>query len=678
MNKPTFTIFLSLVLFPLFFANAAFAQDTYTKLCLQAIESEKAGNLDEAISKYTDAINSKPSDWTGYCYRGKVYLYIKKFDKALTDISKAITLSPNTSSLYSVRGDCYYGEGIYDKAINDYTTALSNKGNKLDKQLLYLTYYNRGQVYFRTSQYQSAIDDFNQAIGLANDAHQNVTTIHSWRAMAYMNTKNFPEVINDFDIYLAANPNDLSGLFYQGFAYMKNGETEKARANASRLLEADPTHEVFFSGSRMMEIYNLDTRRIKSKQLVNEANTLIAEEKSASSKVLANMKLADAFKNLDTAWLYAPDISAEEKDLKDSILNDIFRVYPQLKTKPEISEFVRKYAVQASGATKERKYDEAIGLWSKVLKISPFYPMAYYNRALLLALKEDYRSSILDMQNYLNLLPEASDARTAKDKIYEWEGKLKETPVAQTQEAHHQYEAINTILSPKYSAGNFHFAMGFGGSLGLQFDKNSSLGDYWSQEKPSNVNQKYSGDIPLLYSGDIEIICKPLKRFGFGAFGKWTGGIGTKADVSGTKYILNMGCFQYGGLARFYFMVNDLQKKPDLYFQYALGQTSLNGYYGVATMSGIVYNYSYLKNLSGNGPYNSFGVGMGGKISKHGYLTLSLDYLSSKIDEITYEVTTGEKSGEEKNGTLKNNSDNSNITATYKGVVLKFLFGFCF
>ncbi|MDP4189461.1 MAG: hypothetical protein Q8905_15535, partial [Bacteroidota bacterium] len=145
MNKPTFTIFLSLVFFPLFFANAAFAQDTYTKLCLQAIESEKAGNLDEAISKYTDAINSKPTEWTGYCYRGKVYLYIKKFDKAISDVSKAITLSPNTSSLYSVRGDCYYGERIYDKAINDYTTALSNKGNKLDKQLLYQTYYNRGQ-----------------------------------------------------------------------------------------------------------------------------------------------------------------------------------------------------------------------------------------------------------------------------------------------------------------------------------------------------------------------------------------------------------------------------------------------------------------------------------------------------------------------------------------------------
>jgi hypothetical protein len=216
-------------------------------------------------------------------------------------------------------------------------------------------------------------------------------------------------------------------------------------------------------------------------------------------------------------------------------------------------------------------------------------------------------------------------------------------------------------------------AFAFGGSFGIQIAKNPSLAELWTQSTPS-LDYKYSDKLPFLYSGDIEIAGKPLKRIGIGVFGKLGGGIGARTKVSGTKYNLDMASLQYGGLARFYFLINDLGKTPDLYLQYAYGKSTLSGSYSVSTMDGIIFDYSYMKHFKGSAPYNSVGLGMGGKISKHGYLTLSLDYLSSKFEKITYEITTNTAVPAEvgEKGSLPN------TTANYNGIVMKFMFGFCF
>ena len=65
-----------------------------------------------------------------------------------------------------------------------------------------------------------------------------------------------------------------------------------------------------------------------------------------------------------------------------------------------------------------KKYDEAIRLYTTTLSISPWVPVAYYNRSLLYELRGQFRNSISDMEQYLALAPDASDARSAKDKIY--------------------------------------------------------------------------------------------------------------------------------------------------------------------------------------------------------------------------------------------------------------------
>jgi len=81
-----------------------------------------------------------------------------------------------------------------------------------------------------------------------------------------------------------------------------------------------------------------------------------------------------------------------------------------------------------------------------------------------------------------------------------------------------------------------------------------------------------------------------------------------KTKVGETKYILNMLTTQYGGHIRGFLLLGD-GGGNDLYVQYGFGKSNLTGYNAVATMDGIVFDYSYMRHFEGSAPYRSIGIG---------------------------------------------------------------------
>ncbi len=99
--------------------------------------------------------------------------------------------------------------------------------------------------------------------------------------------------------------------------------------------------------------------------------------------------------------------------------------YRALKVKPPVSEELRKYIVQANAFNEKKKYNEAIRVYEQAIALDQTaYPAAYSNLALLSAQVKRYDNAIYNMKKYLLLVPEASDARGAQDKIYEWEAEI--------------------------------------------------------------------------------------------------------------------------------------------------------------------------------------------------------------------------------------------------------------
>jgi tetratricopeptide (TPR) repeat protein len=96
--------------------------------------------------------------------------------------------------------------------------------------------------------------------------------------------------------------------------------------------------------------------------------------------------------------------------------------YRSMNVKPAISEEQRKYIVQANALTQQKNYAGAMDRYKKAVEIDPTsYPAAYFNMALLCAQERRFKFAIDYMNQYLLLEPDARDARSARDKIYEWE-----------------------------------------------------------------------------------------------------------------------------------------------------------------------------------------------------------------------------------------------------------------
>jgi tetratricopeptide (TPR) repeat protein len=128
----------------------------------------------------------------------------------------------------------------------------------------------------------------------------------------------------------------------------------------------------------------------------------------------------------------AKDLNYIQNKLNEKRFNELKLFEPEaaqyraLKVKPPVTEEQRKYIVQANLLNQQKRYREAIELYNKALETDQTaYPAGYSNLALLCAQLEKYDVAIYYMKKYLLLEPEASDARSAQDKIYEWEMMMK-------------------------------------------------------------------------------------------------------------------------------------------------------------------------------------------------------------------------------------------------------------
>jgi tetratricopeptide (TPR) repeat protein len=129
-----------------------------------------------------------------------------------------------------------------------------------------------------------------------------------------------------------------------------------------------------------------------------------------------------AAKRLADALLYMKQSPQREQERQLALFEPIAARYRESQIKPQISEDQRRFIVQANALNQQKDYAGAIALYLKAVEVDPVsYPGAYFNLALLSAQMKRFYPAITYMKQYLLLEPGAKDARSAQDKIYEWE-----------------------------------------------------------------------------------------------------------------------------------------------------------------------------------------------------------------------------------------------------------------
>jgi tetratricopeptide (TPR) repeat protein len=95
--------------------------------------------------------------------------------------------------------------------------------------------------------------------------------------------------------------------------------------------------------------------------------------------------------------------------------------YRAMDPKPALPEDARRFRVQAEAAVQGKRFVDAARLYENGVQVAPWWPEGHYNRAVVLAEMQSFDSAITEMNCYLQLSPDAPDARQAQDQVYVWE-----------------------------------------------------------------------------------------------------------------------------------------------------------------------------------------------------------------------------------------------------------------
>lgn len=113
---------------------------------------------EDALVSLTKSIN-QGSNWAGdYINRGIIYYQRHNYRSALADYDKAVTLAPKDAQCYYNRGMLRQEVGDYNRALEDFSQAIELSPEQIE------IYYQRGLVQLQLRQWEEALNDFQTII----------------------------------------------------------------------------------------------------------------------------------------------------------------------------------------------------------------------------------------------------------------------------------------------------------------------------------------------------------------------------------------------------------------------------------------------------------------------------------------------------------------------------------
>ncbi len=201
---------------------------------------------------------------------------------------------------------------------------------------------------------------------------------------------------------LAAIKDSSLSRLLEAAAYAKKGEAGRA----AEIYAAIPEDEL---ASRSAILRKARTELLAALQgFAQETLERARADESAG-------RAADALRGYATAILLSDDATAALIRQRVAIL---FKTDPAAS---ELPEEARKFALRGDVLIKEGSFAEALTEYRAALRIAPLTPQLHFNTALIHGQLKSYRAAIRSMTGYLQLAPDAPNARAAKDEIYKWE-----------------------------------------------------------------------------------------------------------------------------------------------------------------------------------------------------------------------------------------------------------------
>ncbi|MDJ0846387.1 tetratricopeptide repeat protein [Crocosphaera sp.] len=421
----------------------------------------KMTNYQQAIADFTKAIVLEPKDDTNYVYRGFSYRLNGQYDLAIKDLTKAIEIKPDQGDYYRQRADhkflagdpqgaledynqvikldpdnaqAYQHRGnLYQIQFNDYDKAMADYDRALAINPQYgIAYEARGNLRKLLSDLAGALEDYNQAIALIDEAdpttpwlwkgtprevwgnflpHQlktvtiNYDSVYRSRGDLRLQLKDYPGALSDYNEAIRLNPNDGDNYTRRGDYYSQTNQPEKAKADYNQAIE----------------VYG---NTIKTDPQ-NTLNFGIYASRGQLYRKLKNYEAAIA------AYTKAIELAPYHQDIYYVVRGHVYREIKEyqlaLQDYSQAIEIDQKdpnaYLSRAGVYGSLGNHEAAIKDYSKVIELNeiidhPVYYIAYLSRGELHQKLFNYSEAIDDFSHFIERQPENYQGYLSRCGVY--------------------------------------------------------------------------------------------------------------------------------------------------------------------------------------------------------------------------------------------------------------------
>lgn len=139
------------------------------------------------------------------------------------------------------RSQDYYQKGIESYNCEDYQSAIQNYNQAIRINAVYAeAYLGREKAYYQLKNYQNALTDYDEAI------YQNPEQIETffWRGLIHYQNKNYPQAIEDFTQIIKQDANKGEAYYFRGSAYKKVGKPKLGNQDIKKAAELLPVENI--------------------------------------------------------------------------------------------------------------------------------------------------------------------------------------------------------------------------------------------------------------------------------------------------------------------------------------------------------------------------------------------------------------------------------------------------
>jgi tetratricopeptide (TPR) repeat protein len=194
----------------------------------------KSGDVERAISMYSETLNENPKHIRARLNRINCYLELDKAVDAKEDVNILLSLAPELTVAIYARADAQSRLGEWEEAKEGFLAVLNEAPHH------YQALTKLGACYLALDRPERAEGPINEALRLA----PNHSDAWHQRGMLYMSWKKIEAALSDFEAAIRADGNNIHARLQAAAIHHSEDNLEQASAGWRGVLALDPSHVV--------------------------------------------------------------------------------------------------------------------------------------------------------------------------------------------------------------------------------------------------------------------------------------------------------------------------------------------------------------------------------------------------------------------------------------------------